>query len=311
MTLRKTAGLLALSGLLVGLLGSGVGATFVDSLTATENINVGNFSCYISDATDGASFGDYDGAGNPHSVTYNAPPIVSSAAGSAPFHFTVANSGDMAMNLNVTATVTWTTDTPFTNIPAYDQQLNPGEEWEFEAGLEWPALSNGDLGDSASVTYAISCESIEALTVFGPADITESPAGTYNIVSDDDVYSIYGVTPEWGGIAVPAHSGDLIGDVSLSFDQTGGTATVPRWSIPISTDGSTFSGMYAFISESECTTPTVGTVATCNVWFDGVEYTDWAAFAAAHPGYRVPAGFVPLIVVDGVNGTFTVSNITF
>jgi hypothetical protein len=247
MNLRKTAGLLAVSGLLVGLLGSGVGATFVDSLTATENINVGSFSCWISDATDDATFGNYDGAGHPHSVTYQAPTIVSSAPGSAPFNFTVTNSGDMAMNLDVSANVTWTTDTAFTAIAPYDQVINPDESWEYEAGLEWPELWNGDLGDTASVTYSISCEAIDALTVFGPASVTESPAGTYNIGSSGSTYSMYGVTPNRGGIAIPGQSGKALSDLNLSFDDTGSHigAGTPRWSIPISEDGTTFSGKYA------------------------------------------------------------------
>jgi hypothetical protein len=312
MTLRRTAGLLAVTGLLVGLLGSGVGATFIDSLTATENINVGNFSCYISDATDGATFGTFDGGGNPHSVTYNAPTIMSSAAGSAPFNFTVKNGGSFAMNLHVTAALTWTTDTAFGSMPVYDQVINPTEEWEYQEGLTWPTLSNQDLGDSASVTYTVSCNDVTDLTVFGPASTTESPIGTFNITSSGTTYSSYGTSPDWGGIAVPAHSGDAVGDVSLSFDQTGGTATVPRWSIPISTDGSTFSGMYAFISESDCTPSSpVGTNTNCGVYFGPDHFANWAAFVSAHGAYAVPAGYVPLIVVDGTNGTFTVSNITY
>jgi hypothetical protein len=38
MNLRKIAGVLVAGGLMVGLLGAGVGATFTDSATATANV---------------------------------------------------------------------------------------------------------------------------------------------------------------------------------------------------------------------------------------------------------------------------------
>ena len=73
MNLRKTAGLLAAAGLVVGLLGSGVGASFFDQDTGTENISVGTFACKIVEPSDGTISGDQK------SVTYNAPQITSAS----------------------------------------------------------------------------------------------------------------------------------------------------------------------------------------------------------------------------------------
>ena len=79
MTLRKTAGLLVAFGLLVGLMQSGVAAQFADSVTGTQSISVGTFSCGITSATSGAILGNVDGLGYAHSVTYTSPTIMSSA----------------------------------------------------------------------------------------------------------------------------------------------------------------------------------------------------------------------------------------
>lgn len=310
MSLRKGAGLLVALGLMAGLIQSGVAAQFTDQVTATENINVGSFSCVIDSSTAG-TLGNYVN-GFAHSVTYTAPTILSSASSTAPFQFNVKNNGDMAMDLHVTAAVTQRAGGPFSSMPVYDQVINPGEINQFVEGLSWGNLTNADLGTSASVTYTVACSDVTQFTTFGPASVSGTGTGPYTIVSTGTTdLPPYGNQPNWGGIAVPAHSGDLLANVKLSFDQTGGTATVPRWSIPISQNGSTFTGVYAFISESDCTpTSPVGTNANCGVYYGVNHYTNWAAFAAAQPTWKLAPGSVPWIVVDGTNGTFTISNIT-
>ena len=55
----------------------GVGASFLDQVTGTENIAVGTFACEIIEPSDG------DIAVDGTSVTYTAPLIESSASGSA------------------------------------------------------------------------------------------------------------------------------------------------------------------------------------------------------------------------------------
>ena len=86
----------------------------------------------------------------------------------------------------------------------------------------------------------------------------------------------------------------------------------PRWSIPISTDGDkkTTEG-YAFLDAQGClnngTQPSGGaltvstTVATCPVNFQGVDYANWDAFAAANPTYTI-ASALPFVISDVVTG---------
>lgn len=158
MSLRKIAGLLAAFGLVVGLIGGGVGAVFTDQATATETIQVGTFGCIISDATSGAS-----GVGT-HAVTYAAPPIMSSAAGNAPFSFTVMNNGSITSKVHVAVSAP---AAPFTSIlaaPVPDVTLTSGATNAYSAGLHWTALSNANLGTVASVTYTVSCLEANAAT---------------------------------------------------------------------------------------------------------------------------------------------------
>src|SRR5450631_4019762 len=107
MSLRKVAGLLGAFGLMAGLIGGGVGAAFTDSVKAIQNINVGTFQCLISNTTAGTI------AVDGKSVSYTAPTIVSSAASSAPFSFTVKNAGSIAAVLQVSQNGV---ATPFSSI---------------------------------------------------------------------------------------------------------------------------------------------------------------------------------------------------
>ena len=153
MTLRKTAGILAVTGLLVGLLGSGAGASFFAHLTATEHIDVGTFSCLIT-ASDGSISGDQT------STSYNAPTIESSAAGSAPFSFTVENTGSISQVLTVAKTGQGGNLTSkFTPMPATPTPvvLGAGDSVEITTGIQWTELDNGDLGRTGSMTWTVNC----------------------------------------------------------------------------------------------------------------------------------------------------------
>ena len=85
MSVKKVAGLVAGFALVVGLIGGGVSAAFTDSVSAVQNIHVGTLACSISSAS-GTVVGK--------TLTYTVvPDIASSAPGSAPFSFTVSNTG--------------------------------------------------------------------------------------------------------------------------------------------------------------------------------------------------------------------------
>jgi hypothetical protein len=78
---------------------------------------------------------------------------------------------------------------------------------------------------------------------------------------------------------------------------TGGGS--PRWSIPINTDRDGQVEGYAFIDANGCgDTGTVTTTSsTCAVNFQGVDYANWDAFAAANPTYRIGHA-VPFVITD-------------
>jgi hypothetical protein len=155
MALRKVAGLLIAFGLVVGLMGAGVGATFTDSATAVANINVGTFGIQITSSTTGAVIDSSAGqlGGWTHSVTYSCPTIQSSAAGTCPLEFTITNMGSMPATITIVAS---TPAAPFTAVAITAvSPLAAGAHTDYNGGISWPTLGNANLGQSTSVTYTI------------------------------------------------------------------------------------------------------------------------------------------------------------
>lgn len=195
MNLRKTAGLLAAFGLMVGLIGSGVGAVFTDQVTADEHISIGTFECLIVEPSDGTI------AGDGKSVSYTAPAIMSSAPGSAPFQFTVEATGSIAAVLQVSTTPV---SAPFSIIgaPFADVPLAYPATHTYNTGIQWTELSSVNEGTSGTVTWTINC--VEA-----PAPVTI-------------VHTQPGVGPNgWYGWSCPAGSTIISGSVTggdVAFD---------------------------------------------------------------------------------------------
>ncbi len=149
MNLRKAAVTLAMGGAALTLIGVGVGASFTDSATATENISVGTFALQLSSTQAGVN------VVNDHTITYTVPTLTSSAAGSAPLAFSVKDNGTIPMS-SVTITAVVTGDGNFTSIaPPAAFPLAAGASQLVNVGLQWGSLSNSDLGQSATVTYTI------------------------------------------------------------------------------------------------------------------------------------------------------------
>jgi predicted ribosomally synthesized peptide with SipW-like signal peptide len=165
MSLRKIVGLLAGFALAVGLIGVGVSASFTDSVTAKENINVGTFSCGITTATDGATYGAVDGLGYAHSVSYTAPTIESSAPGSAPFSFTVKNTGSIPDVLTVATSAVTTPPWSIIGAPFAPVPLAAGDSHPYNTGVSWTTLDNSQLNAHGSVTWTVSCGEVQAPTV--------------------------------------------------------------------------------------------------------------------------------------------------
>ncbi len=162
MSLRKIAGLFAGFALTVGLIGNGVMASFSDSVTANENISVGTFQCLVVQPSDGLI------AGDGKSVTYTAPTINSSAAGSAPFSFSVQNTGSIDAVLTVSASpvsAPWSImNQPFAAVP-----LAAGATHVYNTGIQWTELDNSNLGQTGTVTWTVSCNEVPPTPAFDVA----------------------------------------------------------------------------------------------------------------------------------------------
>jgi predicted ribosomally synthesized peptide with SipW-like signal peptide len=159
MSLRKLVGLLAGFALAVGLIGAGVSASFTDSVTAQENINVGTFSCAITLPSAGTLSNEN------HTLTYDAGAIDSSAAGSAPLTFTVKNTGSIAQVQTIASA--WTGNLPanFTDMLTAGAQTVPGgDSHTYNAGITWSALDNSALGKSGSIKYTVACGELPTVT---------------------------------------------------------------------------------------------------------------------------------------------------
>jgi predicted ribosomally synthesized peptide with SipW-like signal peptide len=138
----------------VGLIGWGVSAQFTDSAHASATIAVGTFGINISSTTPGAVVSNSN-----HTVTYTAPTIQSSAAGSAGLSFTVTTTGSMPAHVVVSSDG----GSPALTAPWSDLFANPGPKdiagnggsLTYTGGIGWSELGNADLGSSRSVTYTV------------------------------------------------------------------------------------------------------------------------------------------------------------
>ena len=198
MSLKKVVGLLAGFALAVGLLGAGVGAVFTDSVTAQENINVGTFQCKIVAAT---PIGASDGiAVDGKSVTYTAPTIMSSAAGTAPFSFTVQNTGTIADVLTVSTSPVVSAPWSIINAPFAPVPLAAGAQTTYNTGISWIELQNANIGQRGTVTWTVNCGENAPTAIF---DNTPSalPVHGYALSFNGERTSEYGSQVAFAGSA--------------------------------------------------------------------------------------------------------------
>jgi hypothetical protein len=181
MSLRKIAVLLAAGGLAVGLIGGGVGAQFTDSVKAIQNINVGTFSCVISDGGGGTISADQ------HSVTYD-PYTIMSSTGSELLHFTVQNTGSIPDTLTVTSPAV--TNPPFSIVgdPFAAVNLAPSATHLYNTGVQWTNLDNSWLGHSYPLTWTVNCGE-QGGAAAGTVIFDNTPAGPNAFYSPNLYYS--------------------------------------------------------------------------------------------------------------------------
>jgi hypothetical protein len=220
---------LGLFGLAVGLIGTGVGASFTDSATAALNINVGTFSCQVSST-------DPHAVASGNSVTINLPDITSSASGNDfVTDVTVKNTGSMPQIVHWTeatgGTITWqpvgrmgygagTNGDPLST----DLTLTPGASHTYTGGIGfmWAELTNADFGKSASVTYTANC-----------SEVPPPPVSKIQYVGEASVAGTTVTLPSgWqtGDFAIEMGMGAAVGGSQLG-NPTGFTAAYPGFSL--------------------------------------------------------------------------------
>ena len=176
MSIKKLAGLLGAFGIMAGLIGAGVGAQFTGQVSAQENVKVGTFGCQISTSTTGARLIGTD------TVYYDAGEITSSAPSSLPMAFTVTSTGDIPVQLNISATLLPSPFQDLLTIPNPVVVLHTGESYTYNAGIGWTAeLTNANLGQSASIAYVVNCNEVGASPV---TTVTFSAAGGTGYMND-------------------------------------------------------------------------------------------------------------------------------
>jgi hypothetical protein len=161
MSLRKIAALLAAGGLAVGLLGSGVGASFFDQVQAIQDVQVGTFGCEVSSTTSGASLGNYVN-GHPHSVSITTD--IQSSTGSAPFDFTVTSIGSIPVAISVVQPALSGPWSSLLTDPGTKFLTSLGDSYTYNAGLAWAGLTNSDLGTTGSATWTVNCDEYQTVT---------------------------------------------------------------------------------------------------------------------------------------------------
>ncbi len=140
------------------------------------------------------------------------------------------------------------------------------------------------------------------LKTFGTGDVT--------LVGRDGA-TIVNEAGEYGGVYLAGHrNAKPIVSVHYSFVSTGDVGGgAPRFSIPIDTDHNRTVEAYAFLDVNGCSSSLVSTdSSTCTVFFQSDVFTNWTAFADAHPDYRIPPGAIPFVIAD-VAGEYSVSEV--
>jgi hypothetical protein len=160
-----------------------------------------------------------------------------------------------------------------------------------------------------------------ALTAFGAFSTSAANTqlrqfGTGDVTISGSSATIANHAGEYGGVYLNSKSwSGKLADVQMSFVSAGDNGGgAPRFSIPIDNDGNAAVDGYAFIDVNSCGgNATVSTTSSnCMVYFhtEPAPYANWAAFAAAHPTWRIAPGAIPFIIAD-VAGNYSVRNISF
>lgn len=157
----------------------------------------------------------------------------------------------------------------------------------------------------AVLAFAGTAVASNGLQSFGSGDVT----------INGDAATLTNGAGEFSGVYLKSRSesGKPLAAVDFSFEYTGSTAGgAPRFSIPLDTGATESVTLYAFVDALNCgDTGTVDTNASnCQVFlnFSNESFTNWDAFAAAHPTWRIAPGSIPFVIADQP-GTYVLTEI--
>jgi hypothetical protein len=147
--------------------------------------------------------------------------------------------------------------------------------------------------------------------------------GTGQVSIEGDVVTIVNGPGDYAGVYLASRSKSAkpLAAVMFSFRSLGDvTGGAPRFSIPID-DPATEPSLdgYAFIDAANCGGTSGGDTrvatnnADCAVFLNvGGSWSNWNAFAAANPAFRIAPGYIPFIIADGTpapGATYVVTDI--
>jgi hypothetical protein len=160
-----------------------------------------------------------------------------------------------------------------------------------------------------------------ALLTVGFASAAGSPNlstfGNGDVFVNSDKFATFNDANEYGGVYRNHTSNSLLSDSRIDLEFVNDRAVgggAPRFSIPIDENNDKQVDAYAFIDVNGCGSSTVSTKsATCTVNYKAETQPNWAAFAAAHPTWRLARkdgkdNAMPFIVAD-VQGDYLVHGI--
>ncbi len=231
---------------------------------------------------------------------------MSSAAGSAPFSFTVKNTGSITQSLTVLASWAGTLPGNFTSIlatPAAAVTLVASATKTYDAGIQWTDLGTSALGKSGSITYTVNCDEVP-VPAFNVAYYTTSGNPSF-CRSTSPAAGI----PQSGGTVSQIVNGD--GSVTLSISAATDYADVGFY-VPLGTLGALATSGYTVTSTGP---DPIGT----NVYFDtggDGDFFVWAdgcmtslngdSYAALGAGPNI-TGSTPAYILGGIGGGNTYS----
>lgn len=159
------------------------------------------------------------------------------------------------------------------------------------------------------------------LLAAGLASAASSPRlltfGTGDVFVNGAKGATFNDSGEYGGFYRNHTSNTLLTDPRIDLEFVNDRAVgggAPRFSIPIDENADKQVDAYAFIDVNNCGSSTVSTKsATCQVFYKSEVQPNWAAFAAAHPAWRLARkdgkdNAIPFVIAD-VQGDYLVHGI--